>query len=73
MAVAGVLAAYGESTGPDDPDFLWSAAIDHGEAIEVKGVNESINAGATSGISVTVAAVKDGRQSDPDVVLDRGS
>ncbi len=65
IAAAAVLAACGESTGPENPDFTWSAVIDQGDAIEIKGVNGSINLNTASGNEVTVSAVKRGQQSNP--------
>lgn len=64
LAVAAVVGC-GESTGPDNPDFTWSAAIDQGDAIEIKGVNGGFILSKASGSEVAVSAVKLGQQSNP--------
>ena len=68
LAMLGTVALFvgcGESTAPEDPDFTWSAVIDQGDAIEIKGVNGSINLNTGSGSAVAVSAVKRGQQSNP--------
>lgn len=60
-----VLVGCSESTGPDNPDFTWSAAIDQGDAIEIKGVNGSIVLNTASGSVATVSAAKQGQTNDP--------
>ena len=38
------------------PDFEWSGALKPGQTVEIKGVNGSIIAGATSGDKVEIRA-----------------
>jgi hypothetical protein len=47
------------------PDFEWSGALKAGQSVEIKGVNGSIVAGATTGDKVEIRAWKHGRHSDP--------
>ena len=54
--------------GPSTVDAEWNGTISEGDAIEIKGVNGDIFASATSGNSVIVTIVKEGRDSDPDEV-----
>jgi DUF4097 and DUF4098 domain-containing protein YvlB len=49
-------------------DFTWKGAIARGSAIEIKGVNGSIDATAGSGNEAEVTAVKRARRSNPDEV-----
>jgi Putative adhesin len=49
-------------------DFRWQGRVAAGQAIEVKGVNGSVEARAGSGSEVQVTAVKRGRRSNPDSV-----
>ncbi len=50
------------------PDFEWSGTIAAGQAIEIKGVNGSIEATPAAGKQVEVRAVKHAHHSDPDEV-----
>ena len=49
-------------------DFEWSGRVASGKSIEIKGVNGSITAEATTGSEVQVLARKTARKSDPDEV-----
>ncbi len=64
LAAAAVLQC-GESAGPNGLDFEWSGTINQGDAIEIKGVNGSIVATATSGNTFRVTATKQAQQSEP--------
>lgn len=57
-------AASAQSAG----DFLWAGQLSGGEALEVRGVNGSIRAGAASGSEVEVRARARGKRSDPSSV-----
>lgn len=46
-------------------DFEWRGAVAAGKAIELVGVNGSIDASGSSGSEVQVTATKTGRRSDP--------
>lgn len=47
------------------PDFEWSGALKAGQSVEIKGINGSIVAGATTGDKVEIRAWKHGKRSDP--------
>lgn len=49
-------------------DFHWSGRLAAGKRLEIKGVNGSIRAVATSGAEIDVTARKSARRSDPDEV-----
>jgi hypothetical protein len=49
-------------------EFRWQGRVAAGRTIEIKGVNGSIQAGASSGDQVEVVATRRGRRSDPDSV-----
>lgn len=66
MAVAALtLAAPGWSA---EEAWDWSGSVASGKAIEIKGVNGSIEATGTSGGQVVVTARKKGKRSDPTLV-----
>ena len=48
--------------------FEWSGAVADGDVIEIKGINGTIRASATSGDEVEVVAERTGRLDDPDDV-----
>jgi len=48
--------------------FSWRGRIDSGRTLEIKGINGSIRAVASSGTEVRVSAEKRARRSDPDEV-----
>lgn len=48
-----------------EQEFNWSGAVAAGNAVEVKGVNGSIDAVGSSAGEVVVRAVKKGKKSDP--------
>lgn len=51
--------------GSQDPDeFTWSAQLEAGQIIEIKGINGAVIAEATDGNEVEVRAVKTSRRSD---------
>lgn len=68
--VAGLALALSVAAGPAGAadEFSWSGRIADGKAIEIKGVNGGIVAGAASGAEVEVTARKTARHSDPDSV-----
>jgi Putative adhesin len=45
--------------------FSWDGALDAGQTLEIKGVNGSINAIATSSPTARVEAARSGRRNDP--------
>jgi hypothetical protein len=47
------------------PDFEWAGALKAGQIVEIKGINGSIIAGASSGDKVEIRAWKHGKHSDP--------
>jgi hypothetical protein len=49
-------------------DFLWAGTLSGGQALEVRGVNGSIRAGASSGSEVEVRTRTRARRSDPSSV-----
>jgi hypothetical protein len=69
-ATLGTAAALAFSTAAasadrTNEDFHWQGRLTAGQAIEVKGVNGSIDAVAATGDEVEIVAVKSGRRSDP--------
>lgn len=55
----------GLSAASDGTSFRWSGKVAPGRLIEIKGVNGSIRAEATTGSDVEVTAEKTSRRSDP--------
>jgi hypothetical protein len=68
MAVALAFSAATASAARSSEDFRWQGRVAAGQAIEVKGVNGSIDAVAATGEDVEVVAVKSGRRSAPSEV-----
>lgn len=68
LALVVAVVGCSESTAPDNPDFTWSATVNQGDAIEIKGVNGSIMLNTSSGRTATVSATKQGQRSDPEDV-----
>lgn len=66
VALAAMLASplAAQQTG----EFHWSGKVPAGQVIEIKGVNGSVRAEATSGSEVQVSATKSARHSDPESV-----
>lgn len=64
LTVAALALAVAGSAG----DFHWSGTVAAGQAIELKGINGSIDARAASGSEVEVTATKTARRSDPAAV-----
>jgi DUF4097 and DUF4098 domain-containing protein YvlB len=56
------------SSRSSTPDFEWGGNLAAGKTVEIKGVNGSIQAEATSGDEILVTAVKRWKKSDPDEV-----
>ncbi len=48
--------------------FSWSGQLSPGQAVEIRGVNGSVEAGPSSSGQVEISAVKRGRRSDPKLV-----
>jgi len=65
ILLAVLLAAVGLCAASDDTSFRWSGKLAPGRLIEIKGVNGSIRAEATTGSDVEVMAEKTSRRSDP--------
>jgi hypothetical protein len=57
--------ARDESPQVSTDEFRWNGRVAQGHAIEIKGVNGGIQAGAASGDQVEVIAEKRGRRNDP--------
>lgn len=55
-------------TGPGQPEFDWSGAIDPGDHLDVRGVNGSILASTVSGRTATVSAQIQANGGDPSTV-----
>jgi len=53
------------STFQQTDDFKWHGVVAAGKAIELVGINGSIDASAATGSEVQVSAIKEGRKSDP--------
>jgi hypothetical protein len=64
----GAAADQGTSSAQSADDFLWTGRLSAGDALEIKGVNGSIRAGAATGSEVEVRAQARGRKSDPSSV-----
>lgn len=56
--------AYLEQAGQEADEFTWSARLEDGQIIEIKGINGAVIAEATDGNEVEVRAVKTSRKSD---------
>lgn len=63
-----VLAALAATAQAQSPDFSWHGTLAAGKTIEIRGVNGRVEAGAATGNTVEVTAVKRARRSDPDEV-----
>lgn len=68
LVVSFTTAAPLNAPGPEQQEFHWQGKVAAGRSVEIKGVNGSIRAEATSGNLVEVTAVKRGRRSDPSSV-----
>jgi hypothetical protein len=67
-ASEGIAANEGARSAQSAEDFRWTARLSAGDAVEVKGINGSIRAGAASGSEVEVRAQTRARKSDPSSV-----
>lgn len=67
-ASEGIAADQRASSSQSADDFRWAGRLSAGDAVEVKGINGSIRAGAASGAEVEVRASAHGRKSDPSTV-----
>lgn len=56
--------AYMDQGGQEGDEFTWSAHLQGGQIIEIKGINGAVFAEATDGSDVEVRAVKSARRSD---------
>jgi hypothetical protein len=63
MLLAAAAVAPGTLAGQEQ--FQWTGRVAEGRAVEIKGINGSINAVAATGADVRVVAAKTGRRSDP--------
>jgi hypothetical protein len=68
LAVAATAAALPARAERQGESFQWRGRVSAGQAVEIKGVNGSLDAGPASGDEVEVTAVKSGRRSDPSEV-----
>lgn len=68
--VAGAMAVAdgADLSAAEQRDFRWSGRVAAGRVVEIKGVNGSVRAEASSGGEVEVVAEKRGRRSNPDEV-----
>src|SRR5579884_1619224 len=62
------IAATAAATTSNNNAFRWSGLLPAGQRLEIRGVNGSIHAEASTGRTVDVSAAKNGHLSDPDKV-----